>query len=139
MSRVNGQWGQNRKDLFLEIGAQGRLLLFIEVAPANETDALGLQFWLDYFAEYGCVPLLKPVSLDADSGEHLLWAQARARGNGKAGCDSTLQASHANHEKLIEIRGKNAQKCNAFEQKQAWVFGHFEHALVECQPAHFAV
>jgi hypothetical protein len=52
---------------------------------------------------------------------------------------SEFQASHADAKELIQVRGRDRQELDSFQQRHLRVERLLEHALVEFQPAQFAV
>ena len=85
------------------------------------------------------VLVLQAVGLFADGAELLARAQTARRGDGDAGVDAALEAGHADHEELVEVRGEDRAEIGAFEQRNVFVLGKLEDTLVELQPAEFAV
>ena len=51
----------------------------------------------------------------------------------------TAQARHANHKKFVQIRRKNGQELDPFEEGMVLVEGFLQDAPVKLQPAQFAV
>src|SRR6185369_6685268 len=49
------------------------------------------------------------------------------------------QAGDTNHHELVEIAAEDAQKLQPLEQRIGGIFGLFQHAGVELQPAQLAV
>ena len=60
-------------------------------------------------------------------------------GHGDARVDAALEACDAHHEELIEVRCEDRGEIRAFQHGQRGVFGKLQHALVELEPADFAV
>ena len=50
-----------------------------------------------------------------------------------------LQPPYPLHEKLVEIGGKDRQVSGAFEKRNRLVLGKLEHAVIEIEPAYFAI
>ena len=53
--------------------------------------------------------------------------------------DAALEAGHADHEELVEVRGEDRQEPHPLEQREVGVLGQLEHPLVERQPGQLAV
>ena len=50
-----------------------------------------------------------------------------------------LQAAHADHEELVQVRAGNGQELQPFERRDLAVQRFVQHALVELQPTQFAI
>lgn len=74
-----------------------------------------------------------------DLVEHLAGLQTGGRAGGDAGRDAALEAGHADHEELVEVARENREEVSPFEEWGGRVLGEFEDALVEGEPAAFAV
>ena len=55
--------------------------------------------------------------------------------SGDAPFGEHLQAPHANHEELVQIRSRNGQELETFQQRNAIVLRFPEDALIEFDPA----
>ena len=53
--------------------------------------------------------------------------------------DATLQPGNANHEKFVEVVGKDCEEVHAFEHRNGLVLRELEYTPVECEPRQFAV
>ena len=82
---------------------------------------------------------LKGVRIGGDVGEHLLRRAADVRRNGEPRDDAALQPRDAHHEELVEIAREDRQEVGALEHRERGILGELEHALVEREPAQFAV
>jgi len=49
------------------------------------------------------------------------------------------QPGHADHEELVEVRGRDREELDAFEQRCRGVPSHREHAIVEREPGEVSV
>ncbi len=85
------------------------------------------------------VLVLQSVRLVADGAQLLPRAQSGGGGHGDAGVDAALQARHADHEELVEVVREDRGEARALDDRQVLVLGELEDALVELQPAQFAV
>ena len=91
------------------------------------------------FVEQGILLVDEHCRARADCLELLLCRHAvRLRLIG-AGLDELLEAGDTNLEELIEIRARNAQEFDAFEQRDSAVLGLFQYALVELQEGQLAI
>ena len=61
---------------------------------------------------------LYPVALDWEARHH-----------------PAYQPGHPDHEELVQVGGENGEEAHALQQRDRLVFGEFEHALVESEPA----
>lgn len=50
-----------------------------------------------------------------------------------------METGHANHEKFIQIRGKDRQKLHAFQEGMPLVLGFFQDPLIELQSAELTI
>ena len=66
-------------------------------------------------------------------------AAAKAHKETDSRRDLLAQAGYANHEKLIEIIGKNRQELHTFQQRQRVIQRFFQDAVVELQHAQLAI
>ncbi len=55
------------------------------------------------------------------------------------GLDLVVQAGDADHEELVEVRGRDRAELEPLEQRHRVVLGELEHARVELQPGELAV
>ena len=66
-------------------------------------------------------------------------ARADVGGHREPGRDAALEPRDAHHEELVEVRREDREEVGALQQREGVVFGEFEHALVEGEPAQLAV
>jgi hypothetical protein len=50
-----------------------------------------------------------------------------------------FEAGHPDFKKLVEVGAERAKELDPFQQRRGRVQGLFQHALVELQPAQFAI
>ncbi len=139
MGRVDGQRGQDREDLFVEVRRQTRAFLGIEVGPADDRDALVGERRTHGIEEHPGV-LVRDL-LGAGSDERQLFTgRESVRGpHRQSGFVASFQAGHPDHVELVEVRGEDREELCAFEQWQRSVLREGEHTGVEVEPAQFAV
>ena len=72
---------------------------------------------------------------------HQLGARSQSVGAWIGGARVQLrrQASHANHEELVEIGAEDGEELDAFQQRVLIVLGFLQHAPLERQQAEFAI
>ena len=58
---------------------------------------------------------------------------------GDAGELLALQPPYPLHEELVEVRGEDRQESDAFQEWKRFVLGEFQDAMIEIQPACFAI
>ena len=137
--RVDGERHQHREDLALEVLGHAGALVVLELVPRDDLDAGIRQRRAHLRCPRVRVTQLKRVRIGRDVGEHLLRRAADVRGNGEPRDDAALQARDAHHEELVEVAREDRQEVGALKHRQRGILGELEHALVESQPAQFAV
>ena len=70
-------------------------------------DIFGIEGWPNQVVKCECVAFLEFVCSGRNIVENLLGGATRVGGDCNPGHDTTFQARHAHHEKLIEVAGKN--------------------------------
>ena len=136
---IDRQGHQDRKDLGREDLVDPHPVFLVEIAPALDVDARLVERRLHQLLEHPGMPVLQFVRLLADVGEHVERSAAHVGRHRQPGRDAALEAGDADHEELVEIAGEDRQEVGALEQRHPRVLGEFEYALVERQPAQFAV
>ena len=139
MRRVHGERGEHREHLLAVVARQALLLGGGELVPAQQHDAFFGEVRQDVVDHVVRVLVLQAVRLIADRAQLLARAQAAGSGDGDAGVDAALEAGHADHEELIEVRCEDRGEIRALEDGLVLVLGEFQHALVEFHPAQLAV
>ena len=140
MRRVNRQRRQHRADLraviLLDPGAIG-------LRPAPPAPGTGCR----------CRPAPAPARSrqqaywSLDHAPHALGDGAERLGGGQAvhaaldhlALDLLLEAGHAHLEELVQVRADDAEELHPLQQRVLRVERLVEHALVELQPAQFAI
>jgi hypothetical protein len=136
---VDGERGEDREDLVAEEGEQAGLLLLRQLAPADQVDALFGEGGRHVLLEAGGVPGHQLARARPDHLQHLAGLEAGGGAGGDTGGDAALQAGDADHEELVEVAGEDREEVGALEDGSGRVLGEFEDALVEREPAAFAV
>ena len=133
MRGIDREWSEQREDVPEEMIFKPRLLLLRHLRDFGEHDAVSGQ----HLAKLAPALLLvarKRADGVADTRELFGWREPVWALEGEAGAQLSLEAGNADHEKLIEIVGRNRQEPNTFEQRMGFVGRLFEHAPVELQP-----
>ncbi|BAS10296.1 hypothetical protein AHiyo4_37180 [Arthrobacter sp. Hiyo4] len=139
MCRVHGQRRQDREDLFGEHGTELLLGGVIQFVPVHQVDVLVGQGGADLFGVDLGMALLEAVGFVPDLFQHLDRAKAGRGGHGEVGGDAPLQARHPDHKELVQVGRKDGQEGHAFQEVERRIFGEFQDAGVERQPAELAV
>jgi hypothetical protein len=74
-----------------------------------------------------------------DGCQFLLRVQPIDRDIVNAGAIFLEDGGDAHHEELIEVRSGNRQELHPLEQRMIGILGLRQHALIELEPAEFAV
>ncbi len=136
---VDGERHQHREDLPLEVLGHPGALVVLELIPRDDLDAGLREVGPHVRGPRVGVPQLQRVRVGGDVGEHLLGRAAHVRGHGEARDDATLEPGDAHHEELVEVAREDREEVRALEHRQRGILGELEHALVEREPAQFAV
>ncbi len=138
MRGIDGERGEQRKNLAQEMILEPGLLLFRHLRSIDQHDALLGQR----------VPQLTPPLLLLarqrrhrlrDARELLRRREPVRRFDRDAGAQLALEAGHTNHEELVEVVGRNGEKPDSFEQRVGVVVRFLEHTAVELEPRQLAI
>ena len=105
----------------------------------QDVDALVGQARLHVLEEDLRVALHELAGAGEDALEQLAGVDPGGAGDRHAGLDAPLEAGHADHEVLVEVRGEDPEEPGPLEDRYRPVLGLLEHALVEREPAELAV
>ena len=131
MARVNDQRRDDRRYVGLEVAGDKGALLGRERIDACAVNAQGVELALDAL-EDGLPTGKEPGHLGHDGidllgGGHIALVIDRLFFElGKVG-----QATHAHHEKLVEVGLEDRDELKAFEQRHGLIEGFIEHAVVK--------
>ncbi len=139
MRRVDCQRHEHRKNLQLKIVVQALFVVVGERFPRDDLDALVGHRGTHELLPGGAVSQLQLVSLGRNVGQRFARWAPDIRRHGEPRHDTALEAGDSHHEELIEVAREDRQEVRAFERRQRIVFGQFEHALIERQPAQLTV
>jgi len=138
MRRVDGHWCQDKQDLFVEALVQPVAIPVAQTSRRHQLDAIVFQF-----IEKVQPTLVLLAHQVGSSGAHAIKLFSRRQPVlrdfrhilaylcGKAG--------HPNHEEFIQVVAGNGQEAEPLEQGVIGVAGFHEDAVVEAEPAQFAV
>ena len=97
------------------------------------------QFGVDPLAEHPGVPDGQLSRQLQGVLQHLAGQPDPGALNREAGHHAAYQPGHPDHEELIQVVREDDQEPYPFKQRDRFVFGEFEHAFVEPEPALLAV
>jgi hypothetical protein len=137
--RVERRRAQQRNDLGAEILLEPNALRGRPIITAYETDAGFAQRRYQLVVEHAVLLRDERVRFFGDRSQHVRGAQVV--GACWCGVDRkpVFQTGHSNLEKLIEVRRRNAEEFEPFEQWSAGVHRLFQHAQVERKLRQLAV
>ncbi len=138
-ARVDPQWGEDRKDLCLEVGAQPIAISISKISIAKNLDAGGVQQRLQFFIEDPTLLLHHGEHDGAKLFELLGGGHAVRRQVDHAGLDLILQARDTDHEELVEIRAEDRQELDALEERMAGILHLLQHPAIELDPAQLPI
>ena len=139
MRRVDGQRHQHGEDLGREDLVDADTVRSSEVGPGLDVDVCGVEGGLDQRAKRLRVTFLQFVRFHADQFQHRCGRASHVGRYGEPGQDAPLEPCDAHHEELVEVAREDGEEVGAFQQGERGIFCEFEHALVEGEPAQFAV
>src|SRR2546421_540412 len=128
MAWIEAERRQGGGDVAVEVIAALAFLLFIELFPAQQVNALLRQRRHQHLAETARLLLDQTDDDLAQPAEHLTPCGGPA-----------LEDADALHEELVEVRGKDGEELEAFQQRRAFIERLVEDAAIELQPAEIAV
>ncbi len=139
MGRIHGKRRQHREHLLAVVAGQALLLGGGELVPAQQHDLFLREVGKDVVEDVVRVLILQPMRLFADGAQLLPRAQSGGGRHRDAGVDAALQTGDAHHEEFVEVVREDRGEACAFDDRQILVLGELKDALVEFQPAEFAV
>jgi len=110
----------------------------VQVQATLEVDAVFGQLGGDFSLEDAAELLLLPVHDPLDGADGLLGRNVELLLRLFAHPQQVAVVGHADAEKLIEVRAVDGQELDAFEQRQRFVLGFLQYAVVEGEPAYVA-
>ena len=137
--RVERQRRQHREDVILEILRQPRIDRRRVVGRLEEVDALGGQQRPQRLAPARRLLVDLRERAAADRRQLLLGGLAVDRDLVDAGAEFLQDGGDAHHEELVEVGAGDREELDALEQRVRRVLRLRQHALVERQPAQFAI
>ena len=137
--RVQADGTHDGQDLGLEVGANPLLLRRPPATAPEEADPLALQRRQHLLVEQGVLVGDQPVGDGADPRQRLGGAQVVGAGLHRAVIHLLHEAAHPHLEELVQVRARDAQEAQAFEQRGVRVARLLQHPAVEGQQADLAV
>ena len=138
MRRVDRQRGQHRKDLFLEMLLQPRLLVLGELAAGDAGNAFALE-QRHQVGKALLLVFLKPLHLAQQVLELLLGRAAVRALELDALAHLAGEAGDPHHEELVQIVGRDREEAHPLQQRVIDVVRFLQHAPVELQPGELPV
>ena len=139
--RVDRQRGEDGIDLAVEVGVEVGDLRLAEVFRLADEDAV-LDELGSEVAQPGLVLAGDEVVRQPGNLGHL-GQRAEAVGRGVLGLEVVvelgLEAGDADLEELVEVRRRDGQEADLFQQRVRGVAGLFQNAFVEVEPAQLSV
>ncbi len=139
MRGVDGERHEHREDSGGEDFVDAFPVGVVEVGPGFDVDPRLVEGGFHEVAERGGMAGLQDVRLLADGGERVERFGADVGGHGEPRHDAPFQPGDAHHEELVQVVREDGEEVDAFEERNRFVLGEFEHALVEGEPAELAV
>ncbi len=104
-----------------------------------DDDALLLEGGLQIVEPAGDLLFEHGAELGVDGVELLSGGEAIDGAFGDVGMLLALEPPYPLHEEFVEVGGKDGEESGALEEGDLGVFGELENAVVEIEPARFAV
>src|SRR5690606_13943576 len=130
---------QHGENLVLEEQLQRLAPVFRKVRVVRDEQVVLVELWNDIVPETPILQFQHRQQALADGRQLLGWRQPVGGRFDDSRRDLLAQAGYANHEKLIEIIGKNRQELHTFQQRQRVIQRFFQDAVVELQHAQLAI
>ena len=137
--RVHGHGRKHGMDVLEEVLVQGRALGGRELRRLQAADAAGPQIRDDLLLKDGVLAGDEAFGALPDQVQLLLGRQARYVARAPAFFLHELQAAHAHHEELVQIRRCDGQELRPLQHRQGFASRFLQHALIESQPRKLAV
>ena len=134
MAGVDGEGGERWKDVLGEMRPRSRPLLRIEGVRRDQMQTIPLQAGEDVARPDAVLLLGHGVDDRADRRDLLVGQEAVRSRLADAAQLLLLEAGHADHEELVEVRRDDGEELEPLENGQRGIGRLFEHARVELQP-----
>jgi len=131
---VNGDGGEERVDVALEVALGEGAGLFAEFFPLEEADVLLAQFGNEVVVPAAVLGGDKLVNLMGKYFERLVGAEAVKAGLAVAVFNALHEAGLADFNVFIEIVAGDGEELDALEEGIGGVLGFFKHTPVELHP-----
>ena len=138
-AQAHGQRGEHREDLAAEAVVELRALAVVDVRAADDADAVLGERRPQLLVQAARLASVVPAHRCADGVDRLRRRATVLQRGLEPRLDLVVQAGHADHDELVEVRGDDRAELHPLEQRDARVLGELEHARVELQPRELAV
>ena len=138
-ARADRQRREDREDLLGEQPVDLLQLRFVAVGGIDDANALLRERRRDDLAHLARVAAGQLAVAPGDQLERLLRRPAVGPARVDAGVDLVVQARHAHHEELVEVRRVDREELDPLQQRQLLVLRQLQHALVEVEPRELPV
>ncbi len=139
MRRVEGDGAQHRGELPREVALDPGGLAPVPLAAADEADVLRVQARNQHLVQDPVLLVHEGMADLRDAPELIRRAEVVGAALRGAVGDLLLEPGDADLEELVEVRGRDAQEAQAFEERDALVLRLLEHATVELEQGEFPV
>src|SRR5262245_33655264 len=131
MRRVESNRRQDGQQIVREIAAQPLALLRVPPVAREEANAFEVEAWQQQFIQYTVLFIEQFVRNRRNCAQ--LLGRRHVVGSAQRPAERLLmnQPGNANFEKLIEIRIRDTQERQPFEQRHVVILREFEHAPIE--------
>src|SRR4051812_2643069 len=134
MAWIDRQRRQHRPYFAREEGGQMSLLFGRQIAGRDTADSEVREAGLDVVAPAPVELVHHRVGTGTDRRELLGRRQAVGRGLDDVAGELLLEASDADHEELVQVRGDDGDELEALAERHRQIARFLEHALVEAEP-----
>src|SRR5665811_1995020 len=136
---IRDQGSEHWEDLVPEHHVQPLLLPQAELIPSHDGDALLDQGGAHLVLEEVGMAGHQLMGHRRDLVEDLTRFQTGGGAYGQACRDTALEASHPDHEELVEVVGEDRQITGSLQERYCLVRGKLQDTLVELQPGDLAL
>ena len=130
LARPDGERGEHREDLALEVRLEPAELLVGAVLDRGDLDPRGGQRRSQISPPEPRLPRAQVLDALADRDERVARGHPVDRADAEAGLVQLEQAGDADHEELVEVLGEDRGELDALEQRERLVLGDLEDAAV---------
>ena len=139
VSRVDRERCENREDSLVVVIARDSLLGFGEIGPCTDRDAVRTEGRLDVFEEDRLLTGRQLSHTQHHTVELTRWRESVGQRNRHTRRLLIAHGGHPDLEELVEVGREDGEELGPLEQRHTRFGGHAQNALVEVEPAQFAV